>query len=212
MLEIALDIETRKEKGKQYTKKLKKEGQIPGVYYFRGKENIPFIVEQKQVQSLAGHESGLITVNVDGKQEKKCIIREIQYDPINAKPIHIDLMGILLTEKVTVSVPIHLTGTPEGVKNAGGILQHVAREIEIQCLPGDIPQNIELDVAHLNIGDSAHLSDITLDKIEFMGEQDMVIATVSAPRIVEEEVVAEEEEEVTAEPEVITKAEEEEEE
>ncbi len=210
MLEIALNIETRKEKGKQYTKKLKREGKIPGVYYFRGKENIPFIVEQKQVQSLAGHESGLITVNVDGKQEKKCVIREIQYDPINANPIHVDLMGILLTEKVTVTVPIHLTGTPIGVKNNGGILQHVAREVEILCLPADIPKNIEVDVSHMNIGDSTHISDIVIDKIEFSGEQALVIATVGAPRIVEE--VVTEVEEVSAEPEVISKVEEEEEE
>ncbi len=206
MLEIALDIKTRKEKGKQYTKKLIREGKIPGVYYFRGKENIPFIVEQKQVQSLAGHESGLITVNVDGKQEKKCVIREIQYDPINAKPIHVDLMGILLTEKVTVTVPIHLIGTPVGVKNAGGILQHIVREIEIQCLPADIPQNIEVDVTNLDIGDSAHIADIKTEKIEILSEHEMVIATVGAPRIAEEAVS----EEAAAEPEVISKDEEEE--
>ena len=149
---------------------------------------------------------------MDGKQEKKCVIREIQFDPLNAKPIHIDLMGILLTEKVTVSVPIHLNGTPVGVKNAGGILQHVVREIEILCLPTDIPPHIEVDVTDLDIGDSIHLSDISMDKIELTGEQEMVIATVSAPRIVEEEVVEEEEEEVSAEPEVISKAEETEEE
>ncbi|MBN2412305.1 50S ribosomal protein L25 [candidate division KSB1 bacterium] len=208
MLEIALDIKTRKEKGKQYTKKLIREGKIPGVYYFRGKENIPFIVEQKQVQSLAGHESGLITVNVDGKEEKKCIIREIQFDPINAKPIHVDLMGILLTEKVTVAVPVHLIGTPVGVKNSGGILQHIIREIEIQCLPADIPQHIEVDVTNLDIGDSAHISEIKLDKVEILGEDEMVIATVGAPRIAEEVVT----EEVTAEPEVISKGEEEDEE
>jgi len=207
MLEIALNIKTRKETGKQNTKKLKREGNIPGVYYFHGKENIPFIVDKKQVQSLAGHESGLITVNLDGKQEKKCIIREIQYDPIKAEPIHIDLMGILLTEKVTVTVPIHLIGTPVGVKTSGGILQHITREVEIQCLPGDIPQNIEVEVTNLNIGDSTHLSDISIEKIEILGEPENVIATVGAPRIIEEVVPEEEEieEEVAPEPEVISK-------
>ncbi len=206
MSELSLTVETRKETGKQYAKKLKRENKIPGIFYFHGKESIPFTVGLKEAQALVGKESGILKVLFDGKQEKNCIIREIQYNPITAKPIHIDLMGILMTEKVHVTVPVHLTGIPIGVKNFNGLLQHNTREIEIMCMPADIPQFIEIDVTKLGIGDSVHLSSIKMDKIEFLNEPETVIASVGAMRAAEG--AAEAGEEGTKEPELITKAEE----
>ena len=203
MSEISLNIERRTETGKQYSKKLKREGKLPGIYYFHGKEPIPFSVSLKELQTLAGHESGMLAIKIDGKEEKKCVIREIQYDPIRMEPIHIDLLGISLDEKIKVTVPVHLTGTSTGVKNSGGVLQHVLREVEIECFPADIPEGFTVDISDLDIGDTMYLDVIKDDKYSFSAEDDTVVALVSAPRKAEEDVEGEEDEEDSAEPEVL---------
>ncbi len=211
MSETNLNLETRKGTGKGISRRLRREGRLPGIFYFRGAENIPFSVNKKELSTLLGSESGLLNVVFDGKDQKKCIVREIQFDPLTNAPIHIDFLGITLTEKITVSVPIQLVGVPNGVKNEGGILQHHAREIEVECLPTDIPERIEIDVTELNIGDSIHSSSISLDKVKILADDDMVIANVGAPRVIEEEVpeaIGEEEAEAV-EPEVVGKTDEE---
>lgn len=211
MSETSLNLETRKGTGKEISRKLRREGRLPGIFYFRGAENIPFSVNRKELSTLLGSESGLLNVVFDGKDQKKCIVREIQFDPLTNAPIHIDLLGITLTEKITVPVQIQLIGVPSGVKNEGGILQQHAREIEVECLPTDIPDHIEIDVSDLNIGDSIHASSIAMDKVKILADDDMVIANVGAPRVVEEEVpeALGEEEEEGAEPDLVGKSDEE---
>ncbi len=211
MSDLNLSLETRTETGKGVAKKLRREAKIPGVYYFHGEESVPFSVDRKAIQTLIGHESALIDITFDGKSNKKCVIRELQFDPLTSQPIHIDLLGIKMTEKISVTVPVHLIGTPEGVKTGGGVLQHQTREIEIQCLPSDIPDSIEVDIAELEIGDGAFVSDIDIENVEILSDSELVIANVVAPRLVEEETVAEEEElEEGAEPELVGKEEDEE--
>ncbi len=211
MSETILNLETRKDTGKEISRKLRREGRLPGIFYFHGKENIPFSVNRKELSTLLSGESGLLDVIFDGKDKKKCVVREIQFDPLTNAPIHVDFLGITLTEKITVPVQIQLIGVPSGVKNEGGILQQHAREIEVECLPTDIPEHIEIDVTDLNIGDSIHASSISMDKVKILADDDMVIANVGAPRIVEEEVPAEigEEEMEGEEPEVVGRKEEE---
>lgn len=202
MSELVLELEKREKSGSGYANKIRREGKVPGIFYFHGKEAIPFIVSRKSLQTTLGKESALLDVAFNDGDKRKCIVRNIQFDPITHSILHVDLMGILLSEKITVSVPIHLIGTPIGVKNDGGILQLMMRDVEIECLPTDIPEFIELDVTNLNIADSLHLSDIQVDKFKILGDLERAIATVSALRVVEEVVVAPEAEE--AEPEVIT--------
>lgn len=211
MAEISLNVETREHVGTQAVKKLRAENKIPGIFYFHGSKNIAFTVDRAQLHSIWGHESSLLDVTFDGKKNEKCVIREIQFDPIKGTPIHIDLMGIEMTEKVKISVPVELIGEAVGVKNAGGVLQQIMREVEIECFPSDIPSSLELDISELEIGDNKHISDIEVENVEILEDSAKVVATVSAPRVLaeEEEEVAEEEEEL--EPEVLAqKAEEEE--
>ena len=207
MSELNLNLETRKITGKEFARKLRREGKIPGIYYHHGEEPIPFSVDRKAVQAILGQESSLLDITFDGKETKKSVIREMQFDPITNQPIHVDLMGIKMTERLTVTVSVHLLGIPKGVKNDGGILQHLIRDIEIECLPSDIPDNIEIDVTALNIGDGLQVSTIELEKVKILNDEDQVIANVIAPRIVEEVVESEEVEE-GAEPEVVGKEEE----
>ncbi|MBN1541058.1 50S ribosomal protein L25 [candidate division KSB1 bacterium] len=209
MTESKLNVITRDNTGKKWTKKMRRQGQIPGIFYQHGKKNILISINTKELVTFLHHETGLISASFNGKEVKKCVIRELQTDPVSREPIHIDLMGVSMTEKLTVNVPIHLHGTPDGVKNQGGTLSQVLREIEIECLPNDIPEHIELDVSALSIGDTLTTEAIVADKFEIIGESDRLIATVSAPRVSEEE--EEEAEAEAAEPELVGKKEEEEE-
>lgn len=204
-----LELTVREKHGTRQAKKVRRAGDVPGIFYFHGKESIPFTVNGKALQSTLGKETTLLDVHFNTGDNRKCIVRGIQYHPISHAIIHIDFMGIKLDEKITVSVPIHLTGTASGVKNDGGILQQVLREIEIECLPGDIPESIDLDVTALNIGDSLTVSDLTTGKFVILGEADRTIVTITAPRAAEEP-VAVEVPEGEAEPELVgRKAEEE---
>ncbi|MBN1560752.1 50S ribosomal protein L25 [candidate division KSB1 bacterium] len=202
MSDITLNVETRAATGTQAAKKLRYQNKIPGIYYFHGSKNIPFVVERTELRSIWGHESGLIEIVLDGKERKKCIVREIQFDPVKGHPIHIDFLGIKMDEKITVHAPITLVGTSTGVKNNGGILQHVLREIEIECLPSDIPESIEIDVTPLEIGDSLSVSDLVSENYTILTDPSTVLVTVSAPRVIEVE--AEEKAEEGVEPEVIS--------
>lgn len=213
MSELVINVETRKTTGSGAARKLRREGKVPGIFYFHGQENIPFTIDQKELIGLLGHESSLIEAVFDKKNKKQCIIREVQFDPLTGSPKHIDLLGIDLKEKISVSVPINLVGIAAGVKNDGGMLEQQLRELEIQCLPGDIPDNIEIDVSELKIGDTIHCADIKMDKIEILEDPKTVIAIVVPPRVATEKELEEEAAEAEeAEPEVIGKSQEQEEE
>ncbi len=210
MAEIVLNVTTRKETGTQAAKKIRRADGVPGIFYFHGKQNIPFYIERKALRSIWGHESALLDVVFDGKDRKKCVIREIQYDPISGKPIHLDLMGIMMSEKIRVNVHVALEGTPEGVRIGGGLLQQILREVEVECLPADLPEVIKADVSHLKLGQSLTIGDLKLDKVTVHGDPETVIATVISPR--GEAEVTETAEAGAAEPEVITRRAKEEEE
>jgi large subunit ribosomal protein L25 len=205
-----LELTVREKHGTQQAKKIRRAGDVPGIFYFHGKESIPFSVNSKSLLATLSKESTLLDVRFNTGDNRKCIVRDVQYHPINHAIIHIDFMGIKLDEKITVSVPVHFTGTSIGVKNDGGILQQVLRELEIECLPGDIPEAIELDVTALAIGDSLTVADVATKNFIILGEGERTIVTVTAPRATEEAVVVEAVE-GAAEPELIgRKAEEEE--
>ena len=203
MTELALNLDTRKMTGKEYARKIRREDKVPGVFYFHGEESLPVSMDKKELTFVLNQESSLITVTFDGKKKRKCIVREVQYNPINNKPIHIDLLGIEMSEKIKVQVPIILEGTPDGVKNQGGILEHLLREVEIECLPTDIPDNIKVDVTELSIGDNVRVADLSLENIKILDDVEKPIANVSAPRVIEDE--AEIEGEEPTEPEVVGK-------
>jgi large subunit ribosomal protein L25 len=133
--------------------------------------------------------------------DRKALIREIQRDPVGGNILHIDLQHISLTERIVVEVPVELVGTPIGVKDGGGILEHLLRAVEVECLPTDIPNQLEVDVTELNIGDTLHVSDIKADRVTIKTEAERAIATVVPPTILEEVAPAVE---AVVEPELVT--------
>lgn len=207
----SLNGEQRAGVGKSVTRKLRAAGRIPAVYYGRGETPIPLVVSAKDVDVLLHNASGsnvIVDLQVAGvaSADRKAIIREIQRDPVQGHILHLDLQHISLTERITVEVPIELIGIPTGVKDGGGILEHLLREVEVECLPTDIPAHLDVDVTALNIGDTLHVSDLRAERVTILTEADRAIATVVPPTVLEEAKPAEE---AAAEPELVTKKEDE---
>jgi large subunit ribosomal protein L25 len=151
-------------------------------------------------------ENTIVELSVDDDAPRRVLIREIQRHPVRSEYVHVDFYEIRAGEKLKVNVPVHLIGTPIGVRN-GGVLQQVRHELEIECLPSEIPPSFEVDISNLEIGDSLHIGDVDLGGVDILDDLERTICTVAAPRVIE---VAEEEElegefeEEDAEPEVIT--------
>lgn len=214
--EIILEVSKREKTGKENAKKLRQQGLIPGIVYGAGDTPLPVQVALSSLYKLlhSGHrENVLITLNIKngGTASEKVLIRDIQKDPVKENIIHVDFQHVSLTKKITVKVPIHLVGVPTGVKDQGGILQHILREVEISCLPTDIPEKVDLDVTALKIGDSLRVRDIVLPKVEILSEPDQAVTSVVPPakeeevaKPVTEAVVAEAVPAEAAEPEVIS--------
>jgi large subunit ribosomal protein L25 len=201
----SLNGEQRTGVGKGIAKKLRAAGRIPAVYYGRGETPISLIVNAKDVDTLLQGASGanvIVDLQVSGAAaaDRKALIREIQRDPVQGNILHLDLQHISLTERITVEVPIELVGVPTGVKDGGGILEHLLREVEVECLPTDIPTHLEVDVSAMNIGDTLHVSDIKAERVVIVTEADRGIATVVPPTVLEEAKPAEE---APAEPELV---------
>ena len=203
-----LEATTRTNTGKGAARSLRRQGKIPGVIYGHDRAAEPVVVDTAALNKmLVGISAGttVLDVVVDGRPAVKALIRELQRDSVRpAEILHLDLYEVRADETVTLSVPIHLVGIPDGVRNFGGVLDHVLRELEIEVLPADIPDHVELDVTNLAIGHSLFVRDLKVEKAEILNDPDTPVCTVVAPRAEEapapvEEVVA------PAEPELIRK-------
>lgn len=205
MAEVVVLAENRENVGKGAARRYRAAGKILGEFYASQEENIHLLINKKEFESILARTHGLVTLNLkDQKRKLECVVKDYQVDPVKGGIIHVDFQGIKRGEKLTVKVPIVLIGTSEGVKT-GGILEHLIREAEIQCLPKDIPQKFEIDITSLEIGDSVRIKDLKYENIEFQDDPEETILLIDHPRVIEEEVVEEvEEEEGAEEPEVIT--------
>jgi large subunit ribosomal protein L25 len=204
---VSLSATTRQATGKGGARQSRFRGKVPAVIYGHGRDAQPLELEAKALEkALHGIEpaSTIIELSVDGKTAKT-LIREIQRHPIRPDIIHVDFYEIHASEKVKLKVPVHLLGNPDGVRNAGGVLDQVTREVEIEVMPENIPDRVELDVTALKIGDSLHVRDLTIANARILTEADLTIATVVPPRAEEVAAPAPEAAAEVAEPELIRK-------
>src|SRR5467141_4937676 len=210
---VTLAATAREKTGKGAARQARFQKQVPAVIYGHGPTTQTLMVDALALEkALTGiePESTLIELSVDGKTSRT-LIREIQRHPLRPDIIHVDFYEIQAHEKITLKVPVHLVGTPDGVRNAGGVLDQVTREVEIEVLPEHIPDRVELDVTALAIGHSRHVRDLTIPNATILTSADLTIATVVPPRA-EEEIAPEPEAAAEpAEPELIRKVREEEE-
>jgi large subunit ribosomal protein L25 len=214
MAMLTLKGARRSESGKGVARRLRAAGVIPAVYYSRGEDSLPLAVSLRELEEVFSRSDGsnvIVDLQVEGdaSSDRKALIREVQRDPVGGAILHLDLQHISLTEQIVVEVPVVLIGTPAGVKDAGGILEHLLREVEVECLPTDIPSRLEADVSGLLIGDTLHVSDLKAERATILTEADRAIATVVPPTVLEEAKPAEEA--VEAEPELVKEKKEEEE-
>jgi large subunit ribosomal protein L25 len=211
MAEFLIKAEIRKEFGKNANRRLRRSGRLPGILYGDKLENIPVILQKKDIQKILKSETGentLFKVALNSKTYE-VMIKDLQRDPIYHDIIHVDLYQIALDKPIEVSIPIVLTGEAVGVKSEGGFVDFVTREIEIRCLPKNIPENIEVDISELHVNQSLKVEDIPVPEgIEIIEDPEVVIVHIEAPEE-EEEKVEEKEETLFAEepeqPEVIKK-------
>jgi len=213
MAEIVVAAESRTEYGKNVNRRLRAKGLVPGVLYGTRKQAVPVAVDPKQIGAIlrsASGENTLFELDLGGSR-RKVILKEFQVEPIKGRLLHADFYEVALDKTLEVKVHIELTGTPVGVKVEGGILDFVTRELEVECLPMDIPAKIVVDVSDLGLGRHLRASDITIPpKVKLLTDPDLVIVHVVTPRA-EEEVaapaaeVAAVEGAAAAEPEVIKK-------
>ena len=204
---VTLAVEKREGRGKGDARKLRASGRIPANIYGHGIDSIAVAADAHEFDALTSRISGntLVELQLGGKS-RPVLIREVQRHPYKPLVLHIDFFAIRMDEKIWVSVPVHVTGTASGVKNSGGVLQQALHEVEIECLPSEIPEAFEIDVTALEIGDSLHVSDLHTQGFETAEAPERTIVTVQPPRVLEEETEEEEglEELEGLEPEVIS--------
>src|SRR5215475_4054244 len=185
-----LEAQPRKPGTKNEARRGRREGKIPAVVYGAGKDSLPVSVDPRVVARILNSESGHNTIfdlTLDGEKTKAMIV-DWQHEPIRGRLLHIDLKRIALDRVLTVRVPVELKGEAEGVKTQGGILEQMLREVEIECLPADIPSHIDVDVTHLTFGKVVRVSELPhSDKVKFLTDENQPVAHVTS---VKEEVVA----------------------
>ena len=205
MSEITLNAAIRKNLGKR-AKRLRTTGTVPGIYYGHGQTNIPVEMGELTLQPLyrttATH---VINLKLDDGSSHKCILRDVQFDPVTEKPLHFDLFGLNENEELILEIPVTVHGASKGVKD-GGILQHILHKVRVSCLPKYIPDHIEVNVETLEINKSIHISDLIIPNVTILENEHSAVVAVFPPTILKEatpEVVAAEA--TVAEPEVIGK-------
>ncbi len=201
MAQSTLVVDKREGVGKSAARKVRKGGAIPAVLYGKETDPIPLAVdllEFKKALSTEAGENTLLELHIKQDSEeitKLALLRDIQFDYLTSKPIHFDFQEVLMKEKLTVKVPVRIVGKAYGVKDEHGIMEEILREIEIECLPADIPNSYEVDVTRLGIGDSIHISDLAVsEKVTILHDPDETIVTIISPtveKVVEAPAVAE---------------------
>ncbi len=209
---LVLDAKKRSESGKSAARQLRREGNVPAVLYGHGRDAEPLTISKLDLDKALAAVSGTTVIKIKiGTKTSRALIQEIQRHPTRAQILHVDFLEVLKGEKLTVRTPIRLVGSPDGVRNQGGVLDQILRELEIRVLPKDLPDHIEVDVTVLTVGQSIHVREIEVANAEILVDLDATVCSVIAPRVEEEpEALVDEDELEADEPELIRKSKDEE--
>jgi large subunit ribosomal protein L25 len=188
MSDITLEAESR-EAGKKASRRLRRQGLVPCVLYGHRTEPVSFQLPESALKPLIyTAETHVVTVKVNGKQWD-CIMKSADLHPVTDRPIHADFQVLEKGEKITLMVPIQFHGTPIGQRD-GGDTQVVIHELEVRCLPQDIPSHVDIDIAELTIGAAIHIQDLNVEGVELLGRPEQTVVTVVPPRVAEVEAPA----------------------
>lgn len=204
MEKVILEAKKRTQINKASRSALRKEGRVPAIFYSKHHEPMSVDVSERALHPLVfTSKTHLISLNLEGQEELECIIKDVQFDPVTEKIVHVDLIGLKRGEKIQIEVPVQLVGTPIGIKE-GGVLQHTLHKLDVECLPVNIPEHIEVNITDLKLGSAIHIADLKFENIEILNSPDSIVASVVHPKVEKEETAAAEGEEAK-EPEVIAK-------
>lgn len=180
-----LSARPRSERGKSAARALRRSGQVPAIVYGHGDETQAVSVDAHELQKLLAHinMNTIIELKVEGGKGTQALIREVQYHATRPDVLHLDLYQIHAGEKITLTVPIRLHGQPVGVRDGGGVLQQVLHELNVECLPKDIPEGIDLEVDQLAVGDSIHVRDVSKPNVKILNDGDLTICSVTPPTV-----------------------------
>lgn len=204
MAEISLVAKRREKSTKGALNQLRKSSNIPGVYYSMGKEPVAIYTHEHSLRPLVyTAETHLVNLMIENEEPTKCILKEVQFDPITDRVIHFDILGISADHELTIEVPVMLKGSAIGVKNGGMVELHI-HKLSVSCLPKDMPDHIVIDISNLELNKSINVGDLNLENIKFLHAPEVQIVSVNIPRAPQTEETGAAGEE-KAEPEVIGK-------
>lgn len=188
---IVLEVTSREETGKNANRRLRVRGAIPGIVYGLDREPFKVAVDPTRIEAVLRLESGANTIfslTLKGEDKRRdAMIKDLQRDPVTEKALHVDFVRVDLTKAVQVRVPIVLTGVAEGVKTDGGVMDFVLREVLVECLPGNIPEHLDVDISDLHINQHVSLKDVVVGEgVTVLDDLAQIVAGVSAPRVEEE--------------------------
>ena len=195
MATVELKAKTREDTGKGSARKARAAGLVPAVLYGEGEAPQPLTIGYKDfypVIHTTARENVILDLKIEGGQqgEVKAIIREIQYHPVRREILHVDFQHISMTKEIEINVPIEVIGESVGVKTSGGILELIMREVQVECLPANIPDRIEINVTELDVGDSLQVKDLHVENARITSDMDSTVVTIVAPSVIEEPKVA----------------------
>ncbi len=207
---IVVDADPREGRGKNENRRLRRAGMVPGVIYGASEAPITVGLSPRRIEEVLHLDTGrntIFSLTLAGQSQKGAVmIKDLQRDPVTEALLHVDLVRVQLDKAVKVRVPVRLVGVPEGVKTDGGVVEFMLREVEVECLPADIPEHLDVDVSSLKINQHVSVSSLPVsDRVTILDDPDGIIALVAAPRAEEVAAPAEAAPEAAAEPEVIKK-------
>jgi large subunit ribosomal protein L25 len=207
---IVVEVAERAERGKNASRRIRKRGQVPAIVYGLDVPPFPVTVARRRVEEILGLESGrntIFTLALAGQDKTRAaMIKELQRDPVTEGILHVDFVRVDLEKTVRVNVPIRIVGIADGVKNQGGVLEVVIRQVEVECLPTDIPEHLDVDVSGLALGQAITVADLPAgERYRVLENPDQTVCQVAMPRVEEAPAAAEAEPAAAAEPEVIKK-------
>jgi large subunit ribosomal protein L25 len=210
---VVVEVQERQDLGKNANRRLRKSGKVPGVLYGGGLPPFSVAVGSRRIDEVLGLETGrntIFTLQLEGQDKTRAaMIKDLQRDPVTERVVHVDFVRVDLEKKVRVDVPLRLVGTAEGVKTEGGLMEFVLRSVEVECLPFDIPERLDVDVSALHVGQHLSVKNIPVTtNVEILDDPDSIVCVVAVPReeaapVVEE--AAEPAAATAAEPELIKK-------
>ena len=195
MKRISITVKNREATGKRHGRATRRQGLIPAVVYGAEGPSVPVTVDEKDFRASlrAGSANAILELAVEGGEEALAIIKEIQYDALGDEIHHVDFLRVTAGKPIQVTIPITATGQSEG-ETEGGVVEYLTREIRIECLPHDIPENVTYDLSGLELGESMHLSDVAPPAgVTFLDPTDTALVVVKAPRMARADIIAEEE-------------------